>query len=49
MTADEFCDQAIPPGRMPPVVTLAACYTDAAATQDGFSFAARLCQRGAPQ
>ena len=47
VTADEFCDQAIPPGRMPPVVTLAACYTDAAATQDGVSFAARLCQRGA--
>ena len=41
------CDQAIPPGRMPPVITLAACYTDAAATQDGVSFAARLCQRGA--
>ena len=47
MTADEFCDLAVPPGRMPPVVTLAACYTDAAATQDGVSFAARLCQRGA--
>ena len=47
VTADEFCDQAIPPGRMPPVVTLAACYTDAAATQGGVSFAARLCQRGA--
>ena len=47
LTADEFCDQAVPPGRMPPVVTLAACYTDAAATQDGVSFAARLCQRGA--
>ena len=46
MTADEFCDQAIPPGRMPPVVTLAACYTDAAATQGGVSFAARLSQRG---
>jgi tetratricopeptide (TPR) repeat protein len=47
VTADELCDQAIPPGRMPPVITLAACYTDAAATQDGVSFAARLCQRGA--
>ena len=47
VTADELCDQAIPPGRMPPVVTLAACYTDAAAPQDGVSFAARLCQRGA--
>jgi CHAT domain len=25
---------------------LSACYTDAAASQDGISFAARLCQRG---
>ena len=47
VTADEFADQAIPPGRMPPVITLSACYTDAAASQDGTSFAARLCQRGA--
>ena len=29
------------------MITLAACYTDAAASQDGTSFAARLCQRGA--
>jgi hypothetical protein len=47
VTADELADQAIPPGRMPPVITLSACYTDAAASQDGVSFAARLCQRGA--
>jgi len=47
VTADEFVDQAIPPGRMPPVVVLSACYTDAAGSQDGASFAARLCQRGA--
>ena len=47
VTADELADQAIPPGRMPPVITLSACYTDAAASQDGTSFAARLCQRGA--
>jgi tetratricopeptide (TPR) repeat protein len=47
VTADEFCDLAIPPGRMPPVFTLSACYTDAAGAQDGVSFAARLCQRGA--
>ena len=32
---------------MPPVISLAACYTDAAASQDGVSFAARLCARGA--
>ena len=47
VTADEFLAQAIPPGRMPPVVTLSACYTDAAGSQGGASFAARLCQRGA--
>ena len=35
VTADEFVNQAVPPGRMPPVVTLSACYTDAAASQDG--------------
>ncbi len=47
VTADEFLRNAIPPGRMPPVITLAACYTDAAASQDGTSFAGRLCARGA--
>jgi tetratricopeptide (TPR) repeat protein len=47
VTADEFVDQAVPPGRMPLVVTLAACYTDAAGSAGGASFAARLCQRGA--
>ena len=47
VTANEFVDQTIPPGQMPPVITLAACYTDAAASQDGTSFAARLCARGA--
>ena len=47
VTADEFADQAVPPGQMPPVITLSACYTDAAGSQGGVSFAARLCQRGA--
>jgi hypothetical protein len=47
VTADEFVDQAVPPGRMPLVVTLAACFTDAAGSEGGVSFAARLCQRGA--
>jgi len=47
VTADEFVDLAVPPGRMPPVVTLSACYTDAAGSEGGASFAARLCQRGA--
>lgn len=32
---------------MPPVITLSACYTDVGASEDGASFAARLCQRGA--
>ena len=47
VTAGQFLDLAIPAGRMPPVISLAACYTDAAASQDGVSFAARLCARGA--
>jgi CHAT domain/TIR domain len=47
VTADEFADLAVPAGRMPPVVVLSACYTDAAGSQGGVSFAARLCQRGA--
>ena len=47
VAADEFLAHAIPPGQMPPVVTLSACYTDAAGSQGGASFAARLCARGA--
>jgi tetratricopeptide (TPR) repeat protein len=47
VSADELVERAIPPGRMPPVITLSACYTDAAASEGGTSFAARLCQRGA--
>ena len=47
VTAGEFVQLAIPPGRMPPVITLAACYTDAAGSDDGGSFAAQLCARGA--
>ena len=47
VTADDLVRDAIPPGRMPPVITLAACYTGAAASQDGASFAAQLCARGA--
>ena len=46
VTADEFADQAIPPGRMPPVVILSGADTNASLV-DGTSFAARLCQRGA--
>jgi len=47
VSVDEFVERAIPPARMPPVITLSACYTDAAVSQSETSFAARLCQRGA--
>ncbi|MGP0023217.1 MAG: CHAT domain-containing protein, partial [Streptosporangiaceae bacterium] len=47
VTAGQLVRLAIPPGRMPPVITLAACYTGAAASEDGASFAAELCERGA--
>ena len=47
VTAGQLVRLAIPPGRMPPVITLAACYTGAAASEDGASFAAQLCERGA--
>ena len=48
ITASEFLAEAIPPGKMPPVVVLSACYTDAASSIDGgASFAAALCARGA--
>ena len=46
VTAGQLVGLAIPPGRMPPVITLAACYTGAAASEDGASFAAQLCERG---
>ena len=46
VTADQFVTEAVPPGRMPPVIALAACHTDAAAAGDP-SFAARLIARGA--
>ncbi|MGH3821473.1 MAG: CHAT domain-containing protein [Pseudonocardiaceae bacterium] len=46
ITADQLVEEAIPAGRMPPVIALAACHTDAAAAGDP-SFAARLIARGA--
>jgi hypothetical protein len=45
--AEQFLEEAIPPGKMPPVIALAACYTDATAAAGAPSFAARLCQQGA--
>ncbi|MEV6346436.1 tetratricopeptide repeat protein [Actinoplanes sp. NPDC051851] len=47
VTAAELVAEAIPPGRMPPVVALAACYTDADGEEQGSSFAGRLAERGA--
>ena len=47
VTREEFLREAIPPGRMPRVITLAACYTDAAGSEGGASFAAHLCGHGA--
>ena len=46
VTADQFVTEAVPPGRMPPVIALASYHTDAAAVGDP-SFAARLIARGA--
>ncbi|MGH4026586.1 MAG: CHAT domain-containing protein, partial [Pseudonocardiaceae bacterium] len=45
--ADTFMDEAIPAGAMPPVISLAACYTDAPTEAGAASFAARLVERGA--
>ncbi len=45
--ADAFLDEAIPPGRMPAVVALAACHSNVAEATGSPSFAARLLERGA--
>jgi hypothetical protein len=47
LTPEQFAAEAIPPGRMPPVIALSACYSDAAASADGQSFAAALIGHGA--
>ncbi len=47
LDADHFLNEAIPPGQMPPVMALSACYTNVAAVIDTPSFAARLLERGA--
>ena len=47
VTAAEFLEKAIPPGNMPLVISLSACYTDAAAAEGGASFAAELARHGA--
>lgn len=45
--AEAFIAEAIPPGRMPPVISLAACYTDVAGALEPDSFAAKLMKHGA--
>jgi tetratricopeptide (TPR) repeat protein len=47
VTAEELVAEAIPPDRMPPVLALAACYTDVDGERQGTSFAARVAARGA--
>ncbi len=47
VSAGEFAAEAIPAGAMPPVITLSACHTDAAAASEAASFAAALCAHGA--
>jgi hypothetical protein len=47
VTAERFVAEAIPPGRMPSVIALAACHTDVSAAAGDPSFAAGLIARGA--
>ena len=46
LDARRFAEEAIPPGRMPPVIALSACHSDAATVSDP-SFAAALIGLGA--
>ncbi|HZO64490.1 MAG TPA: tetratricopeptide repeat protein [Kribbellaceae bacterium] len=46
VSADTLLDEAVPLGRVPPVVALAACHTAARVDDRGESFAARLLARG---
>jgi hypothetical protein len=47
VSAQEFLEEAVPPGNMPPLIVLAACHTAVTAAEGGPSFAAELCQFGA--
>ena len=47
VTAAELVEEAIPPGQMPPVVCLSACYTDAPSEAGAPSLAAGLVEHGA--
>jgi tetratricopeptide (TPR) repeat protein len=46
LDADRFIDEAIPPGAMPPLVVLAACFTNVGAANGAPAFATTLLQRG---
>ncbi|MFI5914033.1 CHAT domain-containing protein [Dactylosporangium sp. NPDC051541] len=46
VTVEQLMTEAVPPGRMPPVLALAACYTDVAGEEQGTSFAGQLAARG---
>ncbi|MEV6441160.1 tetratricopeptide repeat protein [Amycolatopsis sp. NPDC051716] len=47
MTAEELVEEAVPPGKMPPVICLAACYTDVPGEEGAPSLAANLIEHGA--
>ncbi len=47
LDAERFVAEAIPPGRMPPVIALSACHTDAVTAAGDQSFAAALIGLGA--
>jgi tetratricopeptide (TPR) repeat protein len=47
LEANQFVAEAIPPGKMPPVIALSACHTDAATSAESQSFASTLIGHGA--
>ncbi|MFJ1768443.1 CHAT domain-containing protein [Amycolatopsis sp. NPDC088138] len=47
VTAEQLVEEAIPPGMMPPVICLAACYTDVPGEEGAPSLAASLVGHGA--
>ncbi len=47
VTAEQLVEEAVPPGKMPPVFCLAACYTDVPGEEGAPSLAASLVEHGA--
>ncbi|MFG2045713.1 tetratricopeptide repeat protein, partial [Dactylosporangium sp. NPDC048998] len=47
LTPATFLAEAVPPGKMPPVIALAACYTDVAGDEHVASYAVQLAEHGA--